>query len=107
MSSEGLIASFFYRMCCSASLKENPAPGEVYSRFGCTGAELLPATNLYLKILWAMMKIDWSRTTLFTDFVQIYLDSFEEDRAEVLKIFGEVTNFVTVDPAAQQMFGAI
>ena len=107
VSSEGLIASFFYRMCCSASLKENPAPGEVYSRFGCTGAELLPATNLYLKILWAMMKIDWSRTTLFTDFVQIYLDSFEEDRAEVLKIFGEVTNFVTVDPAAQQMFGAI
>lgn len=107
VSSEGLIASFFYRMYRSASLKETPAPAEVYRRFRCTGAELSPATNLYLKILWAMMQIDWNRSTLFTDFVASYLELFTQDRATVLEIFAEVTNFVTVDAGAQQLFGTL
>lgn len=107
VSSEGLIASFFYQIYRSSSLKETPASAEVYKRFGCTGVGLLPATNLYLKILWAMMQLDWRRETLFTDFVAAYLRSFPEDRSTVLTLFAEVTNFVTVDSSAQQLFGAI
>ena len=107
VSSEGLIASFFYQMYRSADLKHSPAPAQVYHRFGCDADRLSPAANLYVKILWAMMQLDWRRETLFTDFVQNYLDAFEADRDILMDIFARVTNFVTVDPAAQQMFGEI
>lgn len=107
VSSEGLIASFFYQMCRSADLKHSPAPAQVYHRFGCDADRLSPAANLYVKILWAMMQLDWRRETLFTDFVQNYLEAFEADRDILMDIFARVTNFVTVDPAAQQMFGEI
>ena len=107
VSSEGLIASFFYQMYRSADLKHSPAPAQVYHRFGCDADRLSPAANLYVKILWAMIQLDWRRETLFTDFVQNYLDAFEADRDILMDIFARVTNFVTVDPAAQQMFGEI
>lgn len=107
VSSEGLIASFFYQMYRSADLKHSPAPAQVYHRFGCDADRLSPTANLYVKILWAMMQLDWRRETLFTDFVQNYLDAFEADRDILMDIFARVTNFVTVDPAAQQMFGEI
>lgn len=107
VSSEGLIASFFYQMYRSADLKHSPAPAQVYHRFGCDADRLSPAANLYVKILWAMMQLDWRRETLFTDFVQNYLNAFEADRDILMDIFARVTNFVTVDPAAQQMFGEI
>ena len=107
VSSEGLIASFFYQMYRSADLKHSPAPAQVYHRFGCDADRLSPTANLYVKILWAMMQLDWCRETLFTDFVQNYLDAFEADRDILMDIFARVTNFVTVDPAAQQMFGEI
>lgn len=107
VSSEGLIASFFYQMYRSADLKHSPAPAQVYHRFGCDADRLSPAANLYVKILWAMMQLDWHRETLFTDFVQKYLEAFEADRDILMDIFARVTNFVTVDPAAQQMFGEI
>ena len=105
VSSEGLIASFFYQMYRSADLKHSPAPAQVYHRFGCDADRLSPAANLYVKILWAMIQLDWRRETLFTDFVQKYLEAFEADRDILMDIFARVTNFVTVDPAAQQMFG--
>ena len=107
VSSEGLIASFFYQMYRSADLKHSPAPAQVYHRFGCDADRLSPTANLYVKILWAMIQLDWRRETLFTDFVQNYLDAFEADRDILMDIFARVTNFVTVDPAAQQMFGEI
>lgn len=107
VSSEGLIASFFYQMYRSADLKHSPAPAQVYHRFGCDADRLSPAANLYVKILWAMIQLDWRRETLFTDFVQKYLEAFEADRDILMDIFARVTNFVTVDPAAQQMFGEI
>lgn len=107
VSSEGLIASFFYQMYRSADLKHSPAPAQVYHRFGCDVDRLSPTANLYVKILWAMMQLDWHRETLFTDFVQNYLNAFEADRDILMDIFARVTNFVTVDPAAQQMFGEI
>lgn len=107
VSSEGLIASFFYQMYRSADLKHSPAPAQVYHRFGCDADRLSPAANLYVKILWAMIQLDWRRETLFTDFVQKYLEAFEADRDILMDIFARVTNFVTVDPAAQQMFGDI
>lgn len=107
VSSEGLIAAFFYRMYRNASIKESPASAEVYRRFGSIGAELSPDVNLYLKILWAMMKINWNSRTLFTDFVSRYQNSFPEDSTAVLGIFAEVTNFVTVDSAARELFGTI
>lgn len=107
VSSEGLIASFFYQMYRSADLKHSPAPAQVYHRFGCDADRLSPAANLYVKILWAMIQLDWRRETLFTDFVQNYLEAFEADRDILMDIFARVTNFVTVDPAAQQMFGEI
>ena len=107
VSSEGLIASFFYQMYRSVDLKHSPAPAQVYHRFGCDADRLSPAANLYVKILWAMMQLDWRREALFTDFVQTYLDAFEADRDILMDIFARVTNFVTVDPAAQQMFGEI
>ena len=107
VSSEGLIASFFYQMYRSADLKHSPAPAQVYHRFGCDADRLSLTANLYVKILWAMMQLDWRRETLFTDFVQNYLDAFEADRDILMDIFARVTNFVTVDPAAQQMFGEL
>lgn len=107
VSSEGLIASFFYRMYISAPIKENPAPAEIYKKFGYTGADASHATNLYLKILWAMMQIDLKSRTLFTDFVAAYLNAFENDREALLEIFAEVTNFVTVDSGARQLFGTL
>lgn len=91
----------------SADLKHSPAPAQVYHRFGCDADRLSPAANLYVKILWAMIQLDWRRETLFTDFVQKYLEAFEADRDILMDIFARVTNFVTVDPAAQQMFGEI
>ena len=105
VSSEGLIAAFFYRMYRSTFLKENPAPVEILKKFGCTHEEISPSANLYLKILWAMTKIDWKSRSLFTNFVTSYLNCFENDRETVLNIFAEITNFVTVDSGAQQLFG--
>ena len=90
VSSEGLIASFFYQMYRSADLKHSPAPAQVYHRFGCDADRLSPTANLYVKILWAMMQLDWCRETLFTDFVQNYLDAFEADRDILMDIFARV-----------------
>lgn len=107
VSSEGLIASFFYQMYRCEALRQSPAPETVYEKFGCASGDLLPMTNFYVKILWALTQIDLKSPKLFTDFVASYLNAFAPDRSVVLELFCKVTNFVTVDSRAQRLFGTL
>ncbi len=106
-SSEGLIASFFYRMYRSRALQGSQAPDEVYRGFGLERQGLSPLSNLYCKELCALSRIDLNKPSLFFDFVREYIRIFPGDKEEVLQIFAKVTNFVTVDDRAAGIFGEL
>ena len=64
VSSEGLIASFFFRLFSCRACLEAPLPAEVFARFCAMGEDLSPQEALLLKVLFAMMQLDFSRPTL-------------------------------------------
>lgn len=87
VASEGVIASFFYQLYRSCPV------GQEY--------------ELYVGILRVMFTIDLTGRTVFTDFVAAYMNAFPQERELVLDLFGQVTNYVTVSPEAQEVFGAL
>ena len=107
VSSEGLIASFFFRLFSCRACLEAPLPAEVFARFCATGEDLSPQEALLLKVLFAMMQLDFSRPTLFVDFAGAYLACFPAEREAALAVFCRVTNFVTVDAGAPALFGEL
>lgn len=107
VSSEGLIASFFFRLFSCRACLEAPLPAEVFARFCAMGEDLSPQEALLLKVLFAMMQLDFSRPTLFVDFAGAYLSCFPAEREAALAVFCRVTNFVTVDAGAPALFGEL
>lgn len=107
VSSEGLIASFFYRMYRGKTIMNAPASPRVYESFGVKFEGLDNLTNLYIKILYALTKIDLCKPSLFTDFVAAYSALYPNESDEVLQTFLMVTNYVTVDSEAQAVFGEL
>lgn len=105
VSSEGLIASFFYRMVTDERIRSAAAPDGFYSRFGAGSDSLSGEDRVYLRILYAISRMDFAREVLFTDFVSGYCACFPAEREAVIDIFGTVTNFVTVRREAQKLFG--
>lgn len=105
VSSEGVIASFFYQIYAHDALKNAKADAEVYDRFGVEYNEIKPITNLYLKILYAMSKIDLKKISLMTDFVTSYCTCFPNERSDMIDVFSKVTHFCTVDHSASHIFG--
>lgn len=84
IASEGLIASFFYQLYKSVS----PADDATLARF-------------YADVLHTLKQLDLRSPSLFTDFVSAYM----AHDPQTLEIFGQVTNFVTLDPEARKVFG--
>lgn len=89
IASEGLIASFFYQLYKSAAPSGEDA-----------------VTELYTRILHILTLLDLKSPTLFPDFVSAYMVAYPQTREQTTDIFGRVTNFVTVDPTAAQVFGS-
>lgn len=107
ISSEGVVASFFYQMYRSDLLKQTKAPDAVCQNCGISLNELDPETRRYGKIFYALSQVDLRKPSLLIDFLRAYCVSFPDEREELLRIFLRVTSFVTVDEAAAELFGSL
>lgn len=104
MASEGLIASFFYRVMRCDALLNAPLPdalSAVLPDAACAQEALL------LKELWALSHVRMDRPHLFTDFVAAYGACFPQEREAMLRVFAEVTELVTVSREAPAVFGTL
>lgn len=107
MASEGVIASIFYRMYQHELFKSSFLEDEFYFQFGVDKKDIDPNINLYLKIIFAISKIDLTRTTLMTDFIKSYGDAFSIEKRELYETFLKVTHFSTVSDQLTQDFGKL
>lgn len=107
ISSEGVVASFFYQMYRSDLLKQTKASDAVCQNCGISLNELDPETRRYGKIFYALSQMDLRKPSLLVDFLRAYCVSFPGERKELLHIFLRVTSFVTVDKAAAELFGSL
>ena len=105
ISSEGVIASFFYQVYVHDSIKNYRAEKDVYDSFRVEFDQIDPITNLYVKILYAMSKIDLIKRSLMTDFVESYCECFPDEKEDMFDVFTKVTHYVTVDHSASDVFG--
>lgn len=107
MSSEGVIASFFYQMYISEKLKNTYSKQWLYSCFGVNISKIDPILNLYLKIVYALTKIDLTKDSLMIDFIYSYGICFPDEKEELYNIFTKVTHFATISLEAKKVFGEL
>ena len=104
IASEGLIASFFYRVMRCDALLNAPLTDVLRAAFpGVPGRQ----AALLLKELWALSHVRMDSAHLLTDFVAAYGACFPQEREAMLSVFTEVTELVTVSREAPAMFGAL
>lgn len=106
VSSEGLIASFFYQMYRCEEIRETRANQAVCRSFDTACEELDSDMNVYIKTLYAISHMDLKKETLFTEFISAYAACFPAEREILFSLFGLVTNFVTMDKRAANLFGS-
>ena len=104
MASEGLIASFFYRVLRCNALLNKPLPDALRNALSdapCAQEALL------LRELWVLSHVRMDSAHLLTDFVGAYGACFPQEREAMLRVFAEVTELVTVSRDAPAVFGAL
>jgi hypothetical protein len=99
MASEGVIASFFYYFYKDEFFKNQYQDELFYQPFGTQKAALDAISNHYLKILFALSKIDLTKETLMVDFVMTYANAFPNEKEIIFELFLRITHFATVDEA--------
>lgn len=107
MASEGVIASVFYQMYNNELLKNTFLNDSFYSQFGADKMNIDSNTNLYLKILYTISKIDLTKPTLMTDFIFTYGELFSNEKKEIYKVFLGVTHYSTISNKAIETFGRL
>lgn len=105
MASEGAVASVFYHIYISPIFKNQYCHDGFYRLFGAAREEVNAVQNLYLKILYALAQTDLESPRLFVDFVRTYGECFPAEREAMIKLFLELTHFVTVSHKAAGVFG--
>ncbi|MCB2290889.1 helix-hairpin-helix domain-containing protein [Clostridium sp. CS001] len=105
MASEGVISSIFYQMYKHELFKSEFIDDKFYSQFGINKNELAPLTNLYLKMIFILSKIDLKKTTLMIDFIRSYGDEFPNEKKDLYDVFLNVTHYSTVSLKATEDFG--
>lgn len=104
MASEGVIASFFYYFYKNDYFKHEYQDETFYQRFGTQRNEISALTNHYLKILFALSKIDFTKESLMIDFVNTYSTCFPNEKQNIIKLFLKTTHFATMDEDNTHMF---
>lgn len=107
MASEGVIASVFYQMYQHELFKNTFLDDTFYSRFGVDKNDIDPLINLYIKIFFAISKIDLRKPTLMIDFIQSYGEEFSNEKRELYDVFLKVTHYSTVSSNAIESFGKL
>lgn len=104
IASEGLIASFFYRVLRCDALLNAPLPDALRSALPDTACA---QEALLLKELCALSRVRMDSAHLLTDFVAAYGACFPQEREAMLRVFAEVTELVTVSRDAPAVFGSL
>ena len=107
LSSEGAVASIFFQIYAHEMFKNSYEDAEFYTAFGTAANELDPISNLILKILYALSKVDFKKPSLMTDFICSYGECFPAEKEELYNNFTRTTHFATVSPKARALFGEI
>ena len=105
MASEGAVASVFYQIYAHKTFKNTYLDEKFYEMFGAKVCEVDPICNLYLKILYAVSKIDLCKPSLTTDFIRSYGDCFPSEKEDIYNVFARTTNFATMSNAAREACG--
>jgi hypothetical protein len=104
MASEGVISSVFYQMYKHELFKNTFLDDFFYLQFGVDKNNLTRLMNLYLKILFAISKINLKESSLMVDFIQSYGNEFSNEKKELYEIFLKVTHYSTVSPKSSEIF---
>ena len=107
LSSEGAVASIFYQIYAHDMFKNTYVDEGFYQAFGTIALDVDPTSNLLLKIMCAMTKIDLKKPSLMTDFIRAYGECFPGEKAELYNAFTRTTHFATVSSEARDLFGEI
>lgn len=105
MASEGALATIFHQIRQHSLFKNTYQDTEFYGLFGLTSTGISPEDNLYIKIFYALSKVDLGKTTLMTDFIQSYGHCFPDEKEALYQLFLDVTHYTTVYPQAADDFG--
>lgn len=105
MASEGVISSVFYQMYQHELFKNTFLDDTFYSKFGVDKNDIDPLINLYLKVIFAISKINLRKPTLMTDFIRSYGEEFSNEKRELYDVFLKATHYSTVSSKANQVFG--
>ena len=105
LASEGVIASIFYKIYTHKTFKNTYLDDDFYKAFGTKICEVDPICNLYLKILYAISKIDLLKSSLTTDFIRSYGECFPTEKEDIYNSFAKTTNFATISNAAKEACG--
>lgn len=105
IASEGVISSVFYQMYQHELFKNTFLDDTFYSKFGVDKNDIDPLINLYLKVIFAISKINFRKPTLMTDFIRSYGEEFPNEKRELYDVFLKVTHYSTVSSKANQVFG--
>lgn len=105
MASEGAISTIFYLMYKSEVLKNTYLDNVFYHQFGKDKEDVDVLTNLYLKIIFAISKIDLTKSSLMTDFIEKYGEAFPNEKKELYDIFLRATHYSTVSADIARDFG--
>lgn len=104
MASEGVVSSIFYQMYKHELFKNTFLDHTFYLQFGVDKNDLNPLMNLYIKILFAISKINLKKSTLMVDFIQSYGDEFHNEKNKLYEIFLQVTHYSTISPKSTEVF---
>ncbi len=105
MASEGVISSVFYQIYQHELFKNAFLDNSFYSQFGIDKEDIDPLTNLYLKIVFAISKINLRKSTVMTDFIRSYGEEFPQEKEQLYDVFLKVTHFATTSIKAIKVFG--
>jgi hypothetical protein len=104
MASEGVISSVFYQMYKHELFKNTFLDDIFYLQFGIDKNNLTPLMNLYIKILYAISKIDLKKSSLMVDFIQSYGNVFPNEKKELYENFLKVTHYSTISQKSSEIF---
>lgn len=104
MASEGVISSVFYQMYKHEVFKNTYLDDAFYMQFGIEKDKVNPVTNLYLKILFAISKINLQKSSLMVDFIQSYANVFPDEKIDLYETFLKVTHYSTISTRSNEVF---
>lgn len=105
LASEGFISTLFYYLYREETFKNSFSGPEFYRQFNSSPEEISPLENLYLKILYAIARIDFKNTEQpAIEFLKNYGSFFPREKDKLYRLFLELTHFTTVSYRARELF---